>query len=81
LKFAYKMKRQNQNFDIPYDGFDIGRQQWASCFHANETLSAEHLRFIKEDQGRDALDEIIGIAVQLGIEQGRRLNNANKISG
>jgi len=25
------------------------------------------------DQGRDALDEIIGVAVQIGIEQGRRI--------
>src|SRR3989304_4553686 len=73
LKFAYKMRRQNLHKDIPYDGFDIGHQQLAGCFHANETLSVKQLQFVLEDQGRDALDEILGLAVQLGIEQGRRV--------
>jgi len=73
LRFAYKMRRQNQNKDIPYDGFDIGARQRVTCFHADEILSVELLKFSKEDQGRDALDEILGIAVRLGIEQGRRL--------
>ena len=81
IKFAYKMSRRNINKNIQYKGFDIGQAQFATCFHANETLSAKHLKFTLEDQGRDALEEILGIAVQLGIEQGRRINHIRSGSG
>jgi len=78
IKFAYKMSRQNINKNIPYKGFDIGQSQLAGCFHANESLSAKQLQFVLEDQGRDALDEILGLAVQLGIEQGRRISKGEE---
>jgi len=73
IKFAYKMRRQNRTKDIPWNGLDIGQPELATCFHADENLMAEHMKFSKEAQGRDALDEILGLAIRLGIEQGRRI--------
>jgi hypothetical protein len=64
IRFAYQLKRQNQDQDIPWTGPDIGED--------DEQLSAEMLALIEKDQGRDALDEIVGLALRLGIEQGRR---------
>ena len=73
LKFAYRLRRKNLRKDIPWNGLDIGEELKASNFSPDSTLSHESLRFNQEDQGRNALEVIIGIAVQLGIEQGRRI--------
>jgi hypothetical protein len=45
----------------------------ATYFTFDERVSAEQLRYDDEEQGRDPLEVIIGIAIQLGIEQGRRV--------
>ena len=72
LRFAYKMRRQNQDKDVPWAGpAKTGHE--ACCLPPKETLKAEQLKYSLEDQGRDALDEIIGIALRVGIEQGRRI--------
>lgn len=73
LKFAYKMRRQNKGQDIPWDGPPIGELQAANCLDFAHNLSAEALEYAEEDQGRDALEEIIGVALRLGMEQGRRI--------
>lgn len=39
-----------------------------------DRLSEEQLRYSREEQGRDELTEIVSVAVQLGIEQGFRIN-------
>lgn len=67
IKFAYSLKRKNKD-----NGFNIGDDLLAGCFDPKTALSVENLRYDLEDQGRDALKVIIGIAVQLGIEQGKR---------
>lgn len=73
LKFAYKLQRRNLKKDIPWSGLDIGEDLLSSNFGPDQTLSYESLSFNQEDQGRNALEMIVGIAVQLGIEQGRRM--------
>ena len=73
VRFAYEMSRKNVGHSVPWNGPAIGRPEAATSLEAKHRLSAEALKYSEEDQGRDALDEIIGIAVQIGIEQGRRI--------
>ena len=72
LKFAYRFERINIKRTIPWKGYDIGERDKVCCFSPDEALQKINLAFDLEDQGRDALDVIIGIAIQMGIEQGRR---------
>jgi hypothetical protein len=71
LRFAYKMKRQNADTDIPYNGFE--HNSLHVCFPMVKKFSAEQLAYDKDEQGRDALEVIIGAILQVGIEQGRRI--------
>lgn len=73
ILFAYDIKRKNANKNIPYKGYDIGYSEQATCCSPNEKFTVKNMKYSLEDQGRDALDEIITVAVQLGIEQGRRV--------
>lgn len=73
ILFAYNIKRKNRNRSIPWNGLDIGDSSKATCFSPEEQLRLKHLRYSENDQGRDALDEILSIAVRLGIEQGQRI--------
>jgi hypothetical protein len=73
VRFAYKLNRQNEDKDIPWKGLDIGWRERATCLSPETQLSAERLRYSDEEQGRDALEEIIGLALRIGIEQGRRI--------
>jgi hypothetical protein len=73
IRFAYRLKRQNADLDVPYTGYNIGEQALANCFDPVTQLTAEKLRYSKYDQGREAIDEIVALAVRLGIEQGRRI--------
>ncbi len=80
LRFAYSLHRKNEEKDIPWEGLDIGESQKATCFVPDENLSADSLAFQLEDQGRTPLEVIVGIAVQLGIEQGRRVERGDNTS-
>ncbi len=71
LRFAYKMQRKNEGKSIPVAGYDLPKSAIAPA--ASVLLNTENLKYSKENQGRDALDEIIGYAIRLGIEQGRRI--------
>lgn len=73
ILFAYDIKRKNKRYSIPWKGLDIGEDSKVSCFSPDESLKYKNLKYSEREQGRDALDEIIGIAVQLGIEQGKRI--------
>jgi hypothetical protein len=73
VHFAYSMRRKNKDKDIPWNGPDIGVRERAVSFDAKKKLTAANLAYSNDEQGRDALEEIIGLAIQLGIEQGRRL--------
>lgn len=74
VRFCYNLERQNQDLDIPYEGFDIGKHCSHVSFGAKEKFTVNNMRYSDEDQGRDALTEIIGFAVQIGMEQGRRID-------
>jgi hypothetical protein len=76
IRFAYDIKRKNVGKDIPWKGPNIGRRELSTCFPPDIQLSAETLGYALDDQGRDALEEIIGVAIRLGIEQGRRILRA-----
>lgn len=73
IRFAYRMQRQNRQADVPWEGMNIGESERGGCLQPHEALSASTLRWQLDDQGREALDVIVALAVQLGIEQGRRL--------
>lgn len=73
MKFAYTLKRKNRQRDIPWEGLDIGKEEQVGCFSPVDKLTAFNLEYSLDSQGRDALTEIVGVAVQLGIEQGRRM--------
>lgn len=73
IRFAYTLARQHADRDIPWSGPEIGVAQQANCPLAADQLRAENLAYALDDQGRDALMEIVGLALRLGIEQGRRI--------
>ncbi len=65
---AYKLTRRGVK-DIPYDGFDAPGHGLPIA----EQLMADNLNYELHDQGRDAMRVILACAVQVGIEQGRRI--------
>ena len=73
IRFAYNLRRRNRDKDIPWRGLPIGKSARATCLDNEEQLTAEHMRYDEDDQGRDALEVLVGVAIRLGIEQGRRV--------
>jgi hypothetical protein len=73
IRFAYRMVRRNEENDISWDGPNIGDRELATSLEPRERLSADALWYALDDQGNDALVEIVTLAIQLGIEQGRRM--------
>ena len=66
-----------RNLKIKYSGLRLGKSERATCLDVDELLRPEQLCEIYENQGRDVVETIVGLAVQLGIEQGRRLERQN----
>lgn len=78
IRFAYGLKRKNRDKDIAWSGPTL---RSANALPPEEALKSENLLYCEEDQGRDALMEIVGLAIQLGIEQGRRITmTGNEVS-
>ena len=76
IRSAYKLRLFNI-LDIPWTGLTLGARELAICSDPQITLTKERLL----QSSHSALETIVGIAVQLGIEQGRRLRNAeNKLA-
>ena len=75
IEQAYRIRLKEEVLDggIEWTGFDIGEPDKVCCFSPSESLNGFNLRYSYTDQGRNPLEEIVGVAVQLGIEQGRRL--------
>ncbi len=73
VNFAYVLQRQNEGVDIPWVGYDIGNREKATCITPDELFTVDCMKFQDEDQGRDVMDLVLTLAVQLGIEQGRRV--------
>lgn len=73
IRDAYSLTRKDRRRSIPWSGPEIAWQERANSPTFKDRLSARNLQYAEEDQGRDALAEIIGVAIQLAIEQGRRI--------
>lgn len=81
MRHCYRMKRRNKDSDAPWSGLPLGRREQASCLNPKEALTAKSLAYVKEDQFRSAVEVIIGVAIQLGIEQGRRMEAQRREEG
>jgi len=68
-------ERINKSKNIKWTGPPQGKYSAVVSLAFGVSLRAKTLRVDEEDQGRDFLDRIIGIAIQLGVEQGRRIHN------
>jgi len=73
LRFAYLLRRRHRGEDIPYFGVNVGGQLTA----ARKRLSAANLAQ-ESANGVHADEVIIALAIQVGIEQGRRLAAAEQ---
>lgn len=73
IKFCYDLKRKNEDKDVPYNGYPNGWRERVTTPTPAEWLTTKSLKWNEEDQGREVLEVIISIALQLGIEQGRRI--------
>ena len=71
IRFAYTISRRNKGRDIPYDGLDIGKESKAVC-NGPETKLSNYMLERSMENGRNALTELVHLAVLLGYEQGRR---------
>lgn len=73
IRHCYHVRRVRKKEDVPWSGPEIGEGEQANSLQAAYRLSAEALAYSLDDQGRNAMEEIVGLAIQLGIEQGRRI--------
>ena len=72
VQHYYHLKRKNADRDVDYRGYNVGGSMLAGSPPPDERLTVGGLEHDRE-RGRSPADVIIGIAVQLGIEQGERL--------
>jgi len=80
LDHHYELVRKENVGDTPYDGYNIGKEDRAQSHSPSERLSAGILAEAEDnDSRRDPATEIISLAVQLGAEQGRRLEAQDEI--
>lgn len=67
----YEIGWENTDEDIVYDGYEI--DDLHICIAAEESFTSENLHWQQSDQGREPIEILLAIAVQLGIKQGRKL--------
>lgn len=79
VDYHYRLSRKNTVDPMDYQGYDIGTSAKATSLSPAEALSLEQLDYDLTSQDRDAMDVIIGIAIQLGVEQGIRLESTNSL--
>jgi hypothetical protein len=75
IQEAYKLIPLDVSHGIEWTGLNIGKKLLAHSFSPEEALSATYL----PHGDRSPLEVIVGIAVQLGIEQGRRMAAGDQI--
>lgn len=73
VRHCYTIRRKNKDKDVAWKGPEFPECMRATCIPFDLALQADNLKYSQEDQGRSAMDVIIDIAIQLGIEQGRRM--------
>lgn len=75
VKAAYWYEKKPLKFGLTYNGLPLTSCEiLATSLTISEKLSAENMKYDEEEQGREPLEVLIGIAVQLGIEQGLRIS-------
>lgn len=73
VRQGYRLRRINADRDIAWTGPSVPPSIAATTIEYAERLRARSLKeYDQEDQGRDLMDVLIEIALQLGYEQGRR---------
>lgn len=72
IKKAYRLTRLNAHQDLKWSGPGLPVQMAASFPAYREYLKAKSFEFAEDDQGKDALEHLFVIPIQLGIENGRR---------
>ncbi len=73
LRFAFNIRRANTTKDVPWDGPDSIPSMADGLPDLRDQLTIEGLRRARESCSADTLESIVIIAIQLGIEQGRRM--------
>jgi hypothetical protein len=73
LKSQFSFRRINRKKDLTWRGPSLSRFLAAGCLPYGDHFKAGNLRYSEQEQGRDAMTEILGTVVQVGMEQGRRL--------
>jgi len=68
-----EVTRERGDDGVRYDGPPLHPRFFVTAFKPEKALSKEKLDFAFEDQGRDALEEVMMVILQMGIEQGLRL--------
>lgn len=71
LEEAYTMERIDPHLDIHWDG--PATPSFLPVMPFDERLTAENLLAEEQGQGRDTLDVMVAMTLQLGMEQGRRM--------
>ena len=72
IKEIYNLKRKNHG-DIEWTGPSTPEFLLSTALEFSERLSKDMLDYDEHEQGRDPLTILVGIAVQLGMEQERRM--------
>ena len=68
---CYELKKKDSG-DVDWQGPPLPKFLESSCLDFREKLTAESLAYAREERGLSAIEVLVGIAVQLGMEQGRR---------
>ena len=76
IRQAFKLERKDRDKDLKWRGPPLPKSLGPRHFPFDEKLTAKRLRQDEDEQNRDALEVLVGVAVQLGIEQGRRIFKA-----
>ena len=76
IKQQYRLRFKGWR-DLRYNGYDHDLMCGVTCLPPDQAMTASNLQYSLHDQGRAPLDEIVALAVQLGIEQGRRMHIDN----
>lgn len=72
LEDAYRMERRDPDSDIPWTG--PKSPMFLNDMPYDIRLTAENLRKEAVEQGKDPLDILVNITLELGMEQGRRMS-------
>lgn len=81
IRQAYATERKDQRRSIRWTGPNIGEDERACAPQPKEALSAKNLVFGEDYREREPLETIVTLAIQLGIEQGRRIARSSERRG